>query len=311
MSSAHRLTWSTTLLLLVPPLMWAGNAVVGRLAAPWIPPVTFNFLRWVIAFVLLLPLASWVFKRDSPLWSHWKRFGLMGLLAIAGYNALQYQALQTSTPVNVTLMFASMPIWMLLVGRLGFSARITLQAVLGAVFSAAGVVVVMTQGQLDRLQAIEPLAGDLWMLVAMLVWSIYSWLLTSSKLPATIKNDWAALLLAQMGLGLFFSAAMAAVEFSWLSQQLQGTGQQAVQWSWALGTVLLFVAVGPSLLAYRCWGAAVGRAGPTLAGIFSNLTPLFAAVLSLAFLGEAPKTYHAGAFGLIVLGIVVSSWRKR
>lgn len=310
MPSPLRLTWSTVLLLLVPPLMWAGNAVVGRLVVPWIPPVTFNFLRWAIAFVLLLPLASWVFKPGSPLWSNWKRLGLMGLLAIAGYNALQYQALRTSNPVNVTLMFASLPIWMLLVGRLGFSARITSQEVLGAVFSGAGVVVVMTQGQPARLQSIEFVAGDVWMLIATLVWSIYSWLLTSSKLPSCIKSDWAALLLSQMGLGLVFSGAMAGFEFTWLSQQMQGSGQPPVQWSWTLGGVLLFVAVGPSLLAYRCWGAAVDRAGPTLAGIFSNLTPLFAAMLSLALLGEAPTTYHTVAFALIVLGILVTSWRR-
>lgn len=310
MSATHRLTWSTALLLLVPPLMWAGNAVVGRLAAPWIPPVTFNFLRWLIAFLLLLPLASGVFKPNSPLWGHWRRIGMMGLLAIAGYNALQYQALRTSSPVNVTLMFASMPVWMLLVGRIFFSANISIRAVLGACFSAAGVAVVMAQGDWTRLQAIELVAGDLWMLIAMLVWSIYSWLLTSSRLPANIRGDWAALLLAQIGLGLVFSGAMASLELVWISHTLHDQASGPMQWSWTLGAVLVFVAIGPSLLAYRCWGAAVLRAGPTMAGIFSNLTPLFAALLSLVFLGETPKTYHAWAFGLIVLGIVLTSYKK-
>jgi drug/metabolite transporter (DMT)-like permease len=69
------------------------------------------------------------------------------------------------------------------------------------------------------------------------------------------------------------------------------------------------VAIGPSLLAYRCWGAGVGRVGPTIAGFFSNLTPLFAAVLSAALLGEIPRLYHAVGFALIVGGIVVSSRR--
>ena len=78
---------------------------------------------------------------------------------------------------------------------------------------------------------------------------------------------------------------------------------------WALVAVLVFVAIGPSLLAYRCWGAGVQRAGPTVASFFSNLTPLFAALLSLAFLGEAPQLFHAVAFVLIVLGIVVTSAR--
>ena len=66
---------------------------------------------------------------------------------------------------------------------------------------------------------------------------------------------------------------------------------------------------GPAILAYRCWGMGVQRVGPNVAGFFANLTPLFAAVLSAAFLGELPRLYHALAFVLIVGGIVVSSRR--
>ena len=142
--SAHRtrLTPVTALLLTLPPLLWAGNAVVGRLVNDLVPPITLNFLRWVLAFVLLLPLAHWVWRRDSALWPHWKRFAMLGLLGVGCYNALQYLALQTSTPINVTLVVASMPLFMLVVGRIGFAAPITRPAVLGAALSLAGVLVV-------------------------------------------------------------------------------------------------------------------------------------------------------------------------
>ena len=76
-----------------------------------------------------------------------------------------------------------------------------------------------------------------------------------------------------------------------------------------LAAALIYVAVGPSLLAYRCWGIGVARVGPTVAGFFNNLTPLFAAVLSATLLGEAPQLYHAAGFVLIVGGIWVSSRR--
>ena len=62
------LTPSTIALLTIPPLLWAGNAVVGRMAAAWIPPITFNLLRWLIAFALLVPLAHWVLRPGSPMW---------------------------------------------------------------------------------------------------------------------------------------------------------------------------------------------------------------------------------------------------
>lgn len=290
-------------LLLVPPLMWAGNAVVGRIAAPWIPPVTFNFLRWMLVLLILLPLAGWVLRRGSPLWRDWKRFALLGFLSIASYNMLQYMALKTSTPMNVTLVAASMPVWMLVVGRLFFHAPIRRTALLGAAFSLLGVVVVLTQGDPSRLWELQLVPGDAWMLLAAMAWATYSWLLTQRREADEIRHDWAAFLLAQTALGLVSAAALSGVEWSWLTTQQQAH----IEWSWALVAILVFVALGPSLLAYRCWGAGVQRAGPTVAGFFSNLTPLFAATLSLVFLGEPPQLYHGIAFVMIVLGIVVTS----
>ncbi len=301
------LSLSTAGILLVPPLMWAGNAVVGRLAAEWIPPITFNFLRWVLVLIILLPLASWVLRRNSPLWGDWKRFALLGLLSVASYNMLQYLALHTSTPLNVTLVAASMPVWMLVVGRLFFHAPMRRSAMVGAAFSLTGVLVVLTQGDPSRLVQLKLVPGDGWMLLAAFVWASYSWLLTERKESPAIRNDWAAFLMAQTVMGLISAAAFTGGEWAWLTSQ--GLGH--IEWSWALVAVLVFVAIGPSLLAYRCWGAGVQRAGPTVASFFSNLTPLFAALLSLAFLGEPPQLFHAIAFVLIVLGIVVTSARAR
>ncbi len=82
-----------------------------------------------------------------------------------------------------------------------------------------------------------------------------------------------------------------------------------MSWSWPVVAALAFIAVGPSLIAFRAWGAGVARAGPAVAGFFSNLTPLFTAVLASAVLTETPHLYHVLAFALLVGGIVVSSRR--
>jgi drug/metabolite transporter (DMT)-like permease len=74
-----------------------------------------------------------------------------------------------------------------------------------------------------------------------------------------------------------------------------------------VAAALVYVALGASLLAYRCYGLAVAEAGPALAAVFTNLTPLIAALLSALVLGESPRPYHAVAFVLIVGGIAVSS----
>ncbi|MEW6693846.1 MAG: DMT family transporter [Pseudomonadota bacterium] len=300
---------STIVLLTIPPLLWAGNAVVGRLAAAWIPPITFNLLRWLLAFALLVPLAPWVLRPSSPMWGQWRRFALLGLFAVAGYNMLQYLALHTSTPLNVTLVASSMPVWMMLVGRLFFGAPVQRRQLGGAVLSLLGVLVVLSQGEPTKLLALQLVPGDAWMLAAAFAWACYSWLLTRRDESPDIRHDWAAFLLAQTTFGLVSAAALTGAEWAWLTLAPPADMPTTIHWSGALLAVLLFVAVGPSIIAYRCWGAGVQRAGPTVAGFFTNLTPLFAALMSTLLLGEAPHGYHALAFALIVAGIAVSSRR--
>ncbi|MBC7455991.1 MAG: DMT family transporter [Massilia sp.] len=311
----RKLTASTALLLTVPPLLWAGNAIVGRLVRDAVSPMTLNLLRWSLALLILLPLGRALLRQGSGLWRDWRRYSLLGLLGVGLYNSLQYLALQSSTPINVTLVAAGMPVWMLLIGALCFKMPVKRRQVAGAALSICGVLLVLSRGEWRQLLAMRLMAGDLYMILATIAWSFYSWLLIQSKgrdaqdqltqdRPAqderpAIGTDWAAFLLAQVVYGVFWSGLLAAGEWS------LGAGQ--VDWSWKVALALLYVALGPAVLAFRCWGAGVQRAGPTVAAFFSNLTPLFAALMSLAFLGEPPHLYHIAAFALIVGGIAWSS----
>lgn len=297
----QRINFRTAILLTLPPLLWAGNAVVGRLVNGLVPPITLNFLRWALAFVLLLPLAGPVLRRGSGLWTHWRRFAVLGLLGVGCYNALQYLALTTSTPLNVTLVAASSPVWMLGIGALFFGQRVTARQLAGAVLSIAGVLVVLSRGDPHLLLQVRLVPGDLYVLIATVAWALYSWLLTRPGAPPRIRADWAWFLLAQMVFGLGWSALFAAGEWS--------AGNRHIAWGWPLAAALAYVAVGPAIVAYRCWGMGVQQVGPNIAGFFANLTPLFAALMSAAFLGELPHLYHAVAFVLIVGGIIVSSRR--
>lgn len=296
-----RLTPKTILLLTVPPLLWAGNAIVGRLVHDMVPPVLLNFLRWLIAFVILLALAGPVFRPQAGLWRHWKQYALLGLLGVGLYNALQYMALQSSTPINVTLVASGMPVWMMLTGRLFFGVAVTRRQMAGAVLSIAGVLLVLARGEWRHVLELRLVAGDLFMILATIAWSLYSWMLMRATEPAALRADWAGFLLAQIGFGVLWSGGFALGE--------QALGAIPVQWSWTLAAALAYVAIGPALIAFRCWGEGVRQAGPSVGAFFVNLTPLFTALLSSAFLGEAPHGYHGAAFALIVAGIVVSARR--
>jgi drug/metabolite transporter (DMT)-like permease len=297
----QKLTPSTAMMLVVAPLLWAGNSVVGRMVHTLVPPITLNFLRWAIALLILLPLAGSIYRRGSGLWTHWRRYSMVGLLGVGLYNALQYLALQTSTPINATLVGASIPVWMLLIGWLFFDAKVTRRQMIGAVLSIAGVLVVLSRGEWRQLLEMRLVPGDILMILATIAWALYSWLLASHKDPEDIRQNWATFMLAQVTFGLMWSGLFAAGEWAVTDAQ--------IHWGWPLIAALAFVAVGPALVAFRFWGVAVQRVGPSVASFFNNLIPLFAALLSTAFLGELPHTFHFVAFALIVSGIVLSSRR--
>ena len=296
-----RLSPLTIVYLVTGPLLWAGNAVVGRLVASLVPPLTFNFLRWVLAFCILFPVARWVLRRDSGLWKHWRHFALLGLTGTGLYNALQYLALHTSTPLNVTLVGSSGPLWTLAIGYLFYGAKVNRPQLMGAALSIAGVAVILSRGEWKQLLELQLVPGDLYMLLATISWAFYSWFLARTTEPKGILSDSSAFLMAQLVFGLAWSGLLSAGEWALTDAE--------IHWGMPLLAALAYVAIGPAVLAYRCWGIGVQRAGPVVAGFFTNLTPVFAAVLSSLFLGETPRLFHGLAFALIVAGIVVSSRR--
>jgi drug/metabolite transporter (DMT)-like permease len=256
-----------------------------------------------LAFVLLLPIAHQVLRKTSPLWPHWKRYGLLGLLGVGCYNSLQYLALQTSTPINVTLVASSTPVFMLGIGALFYKQAVRKRQIFGAMMSIAGVLLVLCRGDWHALANVHLVLGDVFVLIATACWAWYSWLLSRTQEPALVRGNWAYFLMAQIAFGLVWSGAFTAMEWSGYT----GLVDAHVSWGWPLVAALVYVAVGPALLAYRCWGLGVQRAGPNIAGFFANLTPIFAATMSALTLGELPQMYHVAAFVMIIGGIVVSS----
>ena len=299
-----RLSLGTVFLLTMPPLLWSANSVIGRMINDQVPPVTLNLLRWLVALVLLLPLAHRMLRPDSLLWVHWRRYLFLGLLGVACYNTFQYLALRTTTPINVTLVASSSPVFMLALGSLLYGQQVRRDQLIGAAMSIVGVVLVMCRGDWRLLAQVQFVEGDVFVLIATAAWAWYSWQISlPERDPSEIRNHWANFLMAQVVMGLVWSGLFSAAEWTLTDAH--------IHWSWPVVAALLYIGIGPAILAYRCWGLGVQRVGPNIAGFFSNLTPVFAAVLSSLVLGELPQWYHLAAFVLIVGGIVVSSRQKK
>jgi drug/metabolite transporter (DMT)-like permease len=298
-----KLTLATVAYLLIATALWAGNAIAGRLLVGSISPITLSAVRWGLAAVLLLPLGWRVFKPQSDLWKNKKRFILLGLFGVGSYNVLLYLALQTSTAINVTLIGASMPIWMLFIGAVWYQVKPSLLQLLGAIVSLVGVAIVLTRGELSALLSMQMVVGDLLIMLATILWAFYSWMLSRPGSSTERQWPWAEFLMAQVLVGLLWTSFFDGFEIALGYAHLELNA-----WTCSL---ILFVAVGPSLIAYRCWGLGVNGAGPTIAAFFANFIPLFTALLSAAMLGEPPQLFHGLAFALIALGIWVSSTKGR
>ena len=299
----YQLNFATIAYLLTATALWAGNAIAGRVLVGSISPITLSAVRWGLAALLLLPLGWRVFMPGSALWQNKKRFLLLGLFGVGSYNVLLYLALQTSTAINVTLIGASMPIWMLFIGAVFYQVKPGILQMIGAVVSLLGVGIVLTRGDLSALLSMQMVVGDLLIMLATILWAFYSWMLSRPGTSTERQWPWAEFLMAQVTVGLLWTGFFDGFEIA--------AGHAFLHLNWWTASLIVFVAIGPSLIAYRFWGLGVNGAGPTVAAFFANFIPLFTALLSAAMLGEPPQLFHGLAFGLIVAGIVISSKKRK
>src|SRR3954469_15276409 len=163
------------LLLSITALCWAGNAIVGRLAAGHIPPVTLSFLRWSFAFLIILPFAWKHLVRDWP--AIRSRLGIMILLSITGigaFNTLQYWALEHTQALNTLLLQSAGPLFVGIWSLLLLGVRLTLAQAGGIALSLCGVLAILLHGDLTTLRNIEFNKGDLIFTVALAIFGLYS-----------------------------------------------------------------------------------------------------------------------------------------
>lgn len=287
--------FSTLMFLLLPPLFWAGNIVLGRAMVGHIPPLALSFWRWTIAFAVIAPFTlGTLWAQRQELKVRWRDLLMLGIVGIGIYNSFQYLALQTSPALNVTLIVASGPVFTLLSGALFFHSPVSRGQVIGAALSLLGVLWVVAHGDVEKILALRLTPGDGYILFAIATWSIYTWWLRTRR-PNLAA---APLLTAQMFIGALAILPFYLAEQHWNPVPLQIDPRTL----WTLAYVGLF----PSLAAYFCWDRAVARTGANLPAYFVNLTPVFAAGLAGIFLGESIALFHLVGALLIFLGIVVA-----
>jgi drug/metabolite transporter (DMT)-like permease len=288
--------WFAYLLLLIAPLCWAGNIVLARGVVDMIPPVSFAFWRWTVAFLLLLPFTRRTVMKDwAVARQQWKILTAISFLGISCFNTLLYTAVHSTTAINGALIQSTMPAVIIVICRILYGERVTKRQLFGVAACVLGAGLVVMRGDARALVDLALVRGDVLMVVAVIIYATYSSLL--KRRPAIHPMSF---LVITFGIG----AAGLAPLYGW---EILTAGPFALTWRTA--SSILYVAVFPSILAYFCWNSGIDRIGPSRGGLFINFIPVFTAVMAVFMLGESLRWFHITGMGLILGGMIVFNRR--
>jgi len=293
-SSGNWLANQPYLLLSITALCWAGNAIVGRLAAGHIPPVTLSFLRWALAFLIILPFAWKHLERD---WGAIRaRLGTMIVLSVTGigaFNTLQYWALEHTQALNTLLLQSAGPLFVAVWSLILLGVRLTPAQAGGITLSLTGVLVILLHGDPTALASITFNKGDIIFTVALAIFGLYSVL--SLKRPEIHGLSF---------VGFTFGCGAACLVPLWIWELFS---RPVMQLDTANLLSLFYVAVFPSTLAYLCFNRGVQLIGANRAAPFFHVVPVFGSAMAIVFLGERPQLFHIIGFALVLTGVFVAS----
>jgi drug/metabolite transporter (DMT)-like permease len=296
MSALLKGLWARPLLLLwLPPLFWAGNLVLGRALGPSFPPVSLAVGRWLVALACLLPFVGrQAWRERALLRQHLALIVACGAFGIAGYNALGYLALRTTSAASVAFLNSTLPLMVPLAAFALGVERVSGRTLAGIAVSFAGVVWIVARGDLQQLGGLQADGGEFLVLIAVANYAIYSVLLR--RKPTALSP--LVFLAATMAAGLLVLAPF------WTFELMQGARIPTDAGSIA---AVLYIGVFASLVAFILWGHCVTTLGPSVTGVSFHLVALFTALLAVAVLGEPVRGFHLAGMALILAGFFLAT----
>ena len=285
--------------LILATLFWSGNFIVGKAASLFeIPPFTLNFYRWTFAWLILAPFTlKEIYKSKSHIVKNLKYVLILGITSITLFNSIVYYSLQFTQVISGVLMISTIPVMIILFSSLLKIEKTNFFQLIGVFFSMLGVIVIVSQLNLEKIKELNFNKGDLSIIVAMLSWALYSALLKRKKLELSQLS----LLQVIISSGLVFLLPVYLIEMS--------LGRHVVL-EFPFFLTLSYVVLFPGLASFICWIKGIGIIGANRSGIFLHLMPIFSTILAIIIFKEKFMIYHLIGAMLIVTGIVLSSKKK-
>jgi len=287
------------LLLTLSALIWSGNFVISRAMNATIPPAGFVFWRWVLAVIILAPIALPRLRREWPIVrANLLLICICGFFGVTLYNYLLYTAMHTTTAINAALVNSSIPVFIIMFARVFYGQRVTLRQHTGIALSLAGVATIILQGDLARIRTLSFNRGDLLVLLAAVAWALYS--VALRRYPQGLNPF--LFLFCMAVTGLIFLVPFYAVEIA--SGKFMTPNPATIL---SIGYVGIFA----SVVAFSMWNSGLRQVGAHMGGQFVHLMPAFSTILAVIFLGERLHPFHIGGIALIFVGILCATLEKK
>ena len=285
--------------LIFATLFWSGNFIVGKAASLYeIPPFTLNFYRWTFAWLILAPFTlKEIFQKIEYILENLKLILILGITSITIFNSIVYYSLNFTQVINGVLMISTIPVMIIFFSWIFKIEKTNFYQILGVIFSLLGVMVIVTKADLDKLLNLNFNKGDLWMVVAMLSWAMYSALLRKKK----FELSQISLLQTIISAGLILLLPAYLIEMS-LGYRLN------IHLPFIL--TLSYVVLFPGLASFFFWIKGISIIGSNRSGIFLHLMPIFSTIMAILIFKEKFMVFHFIGAVLIITGVFLSSKRR-
>ena len=287
------------IVLIFATLFWSGNFIVGKAASLYeIPPFTLNFYRWTFAWLILAPFTlKEIFQKIEYILENLKLILILGITSITIFNSIVYYSLNFTQVINGVLMISTIPVMIIFFSWIFKIEKTNFYQILGVIFSLLGVMVIVTKADLDKLLNLNFNKGDLWMVVAMLSWAMYSALLRKKK----FELSQISLLQTIISAGLILLLPAYLIEMS-LGYRLN------IHLPFIL--TLSYVVLFPGLASFFFWIKGISIIGSNRSGIFLHLMPIFSTIMAILIFKEKFMVFHFIGAVLIITGVFLSSKRR-
>ncbi len=279
------------------PLLWSGNFIAGRYISADIGALDLTFWRHLFAsFILLILFGRSLVGKTQALLESWRLIAALSITGVMGFNLMTYTSLHYITASHAVLILAAGPLLIVGFSNLLGEEALSIGRIIGMVIGLYGVSLLLGR---EGLLLQEARMGELLMFGGTVSFAIYSALV--KRLPSALPSS--AAYTATVVVGTVFLLILE------IPSLFENTG--AILHDGQSTAAILYIAIGPSVVAYLCWMFAIRRMGAGKVAGFLNLTPLFGVILASILLDETLTGTQGLGGTLILVGIICANCSLR